>query len=319
MLRTAIFFILLVITSNLVAQENYQIKGKILSDLPKENLKDIPVVLLKFQPESTPPMFPVARSQTNQQGEYLFENIDAQEKDLYLIGALILGNRISSEPIKLGNQKLQTINIEFFESKNQENISLDLNAIQYTNRLLIFHLLEGLIRITEIIQLQNTSNKIVSSKEEPLHIALPKNYQNFTSFQVKEEILTNELQEGVALLTFQVPPDRSELYFEYDLPFTKEYTYLHPSFSQGIIPVNILFDERYLKITAIGKFLEFDKHGRYTIAKISQPTNEGININIRSKILNQEIFWFFGGIFTLLVSCSLLVFSWKWHKKKSML
>ena len=318
MLRfTAIIFTYFILLYSLFAQNTYSIKGKILSDLPIKQLQAIPVVLLKFQPESTPPMFPVTRSKTNEKGEYLFENIKATQKEQYLIGALILGNRISSEVVTLNNQKIQTINMEFFNPENNKNISFDLNAIEYTNRLLIFHLVKNFIRITEIIQLQNNSNQIISSQKQPLHIVLPEKYQNFASFKIKEENLTSIVQENKALLTFEVPPAQSDLYFEYDLPFDKEYTYFHPPFSGGTIPLSILFDKRYLEITTLGNFLEFDQHERYTIGSFVINPQEKIQINIRSKITSKKLFWYLGSIFALLIICSLLVFSWRWHKQST--
>ena len=319
-LVSAVIFLFLLLCFEWVFAQGvpYTIKGKIISTLPIEQLQDIPVVLLRLNKEASPPMLPIQRSKTNERGEYTFKNIIPEASTEYLIGALIGKERIASKPIKLGARAVQVLNIEFSGGQNDNfdgKVSLDLSAIIYTNRLLIFHLLENFIRITEIIQIQNNKDVFISSQEQPLKITLPKNYQNFASFQVKDELLTSEVKDGDVFLTFQVPPAKSSLYFEYDLPFKTELTYTHPTMIENI-PLNILFDQRYLEVVVLGEFLEFNQHGRYTIGAFTKPPLRELQINIHNKILPRRLFYIFGAVFFALTTLSLVIFKILLSKKK---
>ena len=294
------------------SQINYKIQGKIISSLEKERLSGIPVVLLKQNPNANPPLFPIARSITDAEGNYSFTGIEKEEGASYLIGALIEENRISSNAITLGKEPVQILNIEFFPEVKRK-ISFDTSLIEYTNRLLLFNALKDKVRIAEIIQIQNNSNEAVNSQNQPLKLPLPKNYEKFSAFQLKEEILNAEAKEDYALLFFEVPPQKSELYVEYELPFYKELTYTHPPFSKPNTPLSLIFDERYLSIVALGKFLNFDKHGKYTIASFSKTQQEPITFSIRSKILYQNQIWIFAYIFTAVAILSIIIF---WYKNK---
>ena len=296
----------------LFAQKTYIIQGKIISSLEKEKLNNIPIVLLKQNPNINPPLFPIARATTDEQGGYFFENIENEEGSKYLIGALIQGNRIASKAITLGKTPVQILNIEFLAEKKK--ITLDTSLIEYTNRVLVFHLLKDKIRITEIIQIQNHSDQTIYSQDQPLKLLLPADYQNFSSFQIKEEILKVQIKEDYALLFFQVPPNKSELYVEYDLPFLGQLTYTHPSFSQENTPLNLVFDQRYLSVVALGEFLNFDLHGKYTIASFPQPPQKPVVLSIRSKILPQKKFWILAYIFAAVALLSILIFQYKKNK-----
>ena len=118
MSRICFFFSLILVsalTSNSFASEKfYTIQGKIISNLSEKELTNIPVVLLKFDAsiQDAPPMIPIQKSQTNEKGEYYFAGVKKEAEIEYLIGALIQGNRISSNRIQLKENQQEILNLD---------------------------------------------------------------------------------------------------------------------------------------------------------------------------------------------------------------
>ena len=191
-----LFAALLFSTLNFTAfatEKLYRIQGKILSNLTAKEISDIPVVLLRFDPTITdgPPLIPIQRSETNERGEYSFKKIKKKEGVEYLIGALIQGNRISSNRIQLKDNLQETLNLEYFGIPSLEkNIRYNLEKINYLGNLFVFNLLKNKIRITEVIYLQNASETFISSQKNPLKRKLPK-LKNFQTFEIKENLFAN--------------------------------------------------------------------------------------------------------------------------------
>ena len=72
--------------------------------------------MLKFDAsiQDAPPMIPIQKSQTNEKGEYYFAGVKKEAEIEYLIGALIQGNRISSNRIQLKENQQEILNLEYF-------------------------------------------------------------------------------------------------------------------------------------------------------------------------------------------------------------
>ena len=301
------------ITLQANSEELYTIQGKIVSNLNKDKLAKIPVVLLRFDTSITQgiPMAPIQRSETNSNGEYIFKNITKEPSVEYLIGALINGQRIASARIKLKDNLTEILNIEFKNLSQQiTNVSFDLNKITYQNTLLVFNLLKDAIRITTIINLLNTSQSDISSKENPLKIKLPSNYSNFQTFEIDSEKLTAEIKENEVLLNYQVKLGKSALYFEYDLKLEKNsLTYDLPIFEQGN-GLNLLYDPRYLDIVTLGQTIEKSEHGKYTLGNVPIVANEieTLTFIVKKKLHNRNILYILGTIFFILMLCSMTIF-----------
>lgn len=312
------FFFILILAQG--QGNNYTIKGKINSNLNEQELTNIPIVLLRFDPSITnsPPMSPIKRSQTNNKGEYIFDNIKAEDGIEYLIGALIQNNRISSKRIKLKNNLVEILNINFEGKQNfdlnssSQELKFDLTKITYTNNLLIFNLLEKTIRITEVIMIQNSNSSTVSSKNNPLKKELPEKFQNFQIFEVDNEKLSASIEDNFIFLIYQVPPGKSSIYFEYDLPIKKMLSYQHPLLDESQ-ELSILYDPRYLEITAKKQLINLKQHGRYTIASLNLSDIEitNIDLKINKKIENKELFYIIIAIFLVMLVTSLIIFRFR--------
>ena len=114
-LFTLLLFSVLSFTA-LATEKLYRIQGKIISNLTEKEISNIPVVLLRFDTTITdgPPITPIQRSETNEKGEYIFQDIKKEENIEYLIGALIQGNRISSNRIQLKEQSTRNVKFRIF-------------------------------------------------------------------------------------------------------------------------------------------------------------------------------------------------------------
>ena len=292
-------------SSSLAEEELYIIQGKIISNLSKKELTNIPVVLLKFDAsiQDAPPIIPIQKSQTNEKGEYYFAGVKKEAEIEYLIGALIQGNRISSNRIQLKENQQEILNLEYFGIPSLEKeIRYNLKKINYLGNLFVFNLLKNKIRITEVIYLQNESEGFISSQKNPLKIKLPELQENFQTFEIKNEKLNVTLEENFAALTYTVPSGESNLYFEYDLPMNKDSLNYTQPFLKKNNSVSILYDPRYLEVEVIGQKTTPNQDGKYLLKSIDlKDTNtESLNLIVKTKFANRYFFYFIvAGFFCL--------------------
>ena len=305
-LFTLLLFSVLSFTA-LATEKLYRIQGKIISNLTEKEISNIPVVLLRFDTTITdgPPITPIQRSETNEKGEYIFQDIKKEENIEYLIGALIQGNRISSNRIQLKDNLKETLNLEYFGIPSLEKeIRYNLEKINYLGNLFVFNLLKNKIRITEVIYLQNESETFISSQKNPLKRKLPKLQKNFQTFEIKDEKLTATLENNFAVLTYTVPSGESNLYFEYDISMPqKTLSYTQP-FLKKNNSVSILYDPRYLEVEVVGQNTTKNQDGKYLLKRIElkDANTEVLNFIVKTKFANRSFFYFIvAGFFCLSV------------------
>lgn len=192
-----------------LAQSIHRVEGQIT---PPSKAASLPVILLRYDSniKDAPPMSPLARTSTDSDGRFFFNDVQAEAGISYLIGYLFEGQRIASKPFSL-NQPTVRIDLQL------PSIREGLDAAIIRRSALVLHQIPEAVRITEIISLENPTQNTLDGSKTPWEKQLPEQAMNFQSFTNQADTQINE-QNGTVQILFSVPPGRAEVLFEYEIP-----------------------------------------------------------------------------------------------------
>ena len=115
--KLALLILLFTVPCALQAVDKGEVRGR-LTDATGKALAEIPVALLRFDPSVTsgPPMSPIGRTSTDQEGNYSFKDIEPEEGISYIVGILVNGNRLSSERFDFTEENPKTVDFSLTET-----------------------------------------------------------------------------------------------------------------------------------------------------------------------------------------------------------
>lgn len=218
---------------NLLAQEagnpleiNGQVQIPAGVTLPPEGLD---VVLIKFvlnDAGDVVPAGPVARTKSDSDGRFRFENPPRDERAGYRLGTRYEGNLYSSEVFFMRPEQLQiTVDISL------PSTSFETDSLEFVESSLFLESNIDQLVVTEVISIRNATENNILTTETPLLLELPGSQENF---RVLEDGPETYQQEGSQLRwTRNFPPGDTQLIFQYTLStFLGSYTltkrYPHP-------------------------------------------------------------------------------------------
>ena len=306
-IKIIFLFSLLLFSNPLIAQ--YTIKGKIITT-DNVDVSSLPVVLLQFNQEQQPPMFPIQRSQTNSRGEYSFFNIQPIKNSLYLIGTLINGQRLSSEMIQLKDKTIETLNI------NLDVVSYDIEMLIFERKAIVFSdSSEGVI-VTEILEITNPTKKTITNSNNPTQINIPSEAIDIQMFS--EQAVLQRVGKSF-LLEYRVPSGKQKIIYEYFIPFqNRKYSYNYTSSLfflklQLFYPVDelyIVFPERIVPLEQ-----QVFSNRTYNIASIQLKKEEMLEFIVEKTRIPRSYLFILSGFFSVLCLVSLGVFLYRKVRK----
>ncbi len=197
----------------------------------------VQIVLNRIIMAEKPSLTLIQRTRTDPNGNYSFRIPSADEKVFYRVAIDSNGLSTGSEPIR-------------FE-KNQSSITVDLSLprivfgiehLSFLKNILVVDLLIDAVRVTEIINFENTTGGLVDARKIPFVKTIPKTAFDFQFFQ-RRNTFTAVALAGKITFGLLVPQGKQQLYFSYNLPANDSSISFENDLPPGVREVELIVPE----------------------------------------------------------------------------
>jgi hypothetical protein len=175
----------------------------------------LPVVLLQYRlnAEGQPEGGPIARTQTVEGGNYLFESVPVRAETVYRLGTRIDGRLVASDPFTFpkGAKKV-LFNLRV------PSVQKDTTVLSAQELLWVAEPRPGSVWITEVVHLSNSSQDVVDTHESALSLPLPPDAADFEMLRLEDETGKHERLGERLLIRAQFAPGLGVIAFRYRLP-----------------------------------------------------------------------------------------------------
>ena len=173
------------------------------------------VMLLQFRlnAEGQPEGGPIGRTETKAGGTYLFKDVPIDPDSVYRLGTRIAGRLVGSDPFtfKQGETRI-VFNLRVPDVKS------DPSALNARELLWIGEPSPGLLRTTEVLHLENSSQDLIDLERAPLELPIPADARHLEMLRLDLEDGQHERLGAKLLISGRVPPGTHAIAFRYLVP-----------------------------------------------------------------------------------------------------
>jgi hypothetical protein len=193
------------------ADPEFVIQGRVLNET-RAPVSGATTVLLRIRMSDGPTIERIAETVSSADGSFRFDVPPPIEGVHFRVESTSDGRLTGTDPFRFapGQTDIQ-LNVAF------ERVLSGPEHLKFVMSILVFDRLEGAIRVTEIINLENPNDYAVDVREKPLQKQIPTNAFNFQYFRQGEDIQAMTVPGEVRFRTM-IAPGRYQLFFSYDLP-----------------------------------------------------------------------------------------------------
>ena len=154
----------------------------------------------------------VSSTQSDAKGRYAIKLTSAAKHSLYFLAASKGARVAGSDPIPLkSGVKLPAMDLVFLP------VSDDATNLWVEKNLYFFELMEDVVRVSEILLVENRFEGTLDLQSKPFSKKLPQGAENFELMRATGKMKAEEVN-GKALVSVVLNPGRSQIFFSYDLP-----------------------------------------------------------------------------------------------------
>jgi hypothetical protein len=193
------------------ADTEFVIRGRVLDEMGTA-VSGAAVVLLRIRMSDGPTIEPVEETVSAADGSFRLTVPSPVEGLHFRVESTINGRTAGTNPFRFTPGQTDIwLEIGF------ERVLSGAEHLNYVMNILVFDRLEGAVRVTEIINLENPTDSGVDVREKPLRKRIPTDAVNFQYFRQDDDIEAATVPGEVRFRTL-IPPGRYQLFFSYDLP-----------------------------------------------------------------------------------------------------
>jgi hypothetical protein len=174
-----------------------------------------PVVLLQYRLDAAgnPEGGPIARTETREDGAYLFTGVPIDPRTVYRLGTRIGGRLIASDPFTFPRSETRVV----FNLRVPE-VSTEPGALRGRELLWVAEPRAGQVWVTEVLHLENPTADQIDLGRAPLELPLPRDAQELEMLHFDLAEGTQERLGAKLLVSGRVPPGITRIAFRYLQP-----------------------------------------------------------------------------------------------------